>query len=106
MQMRILHPARKVVKKVTTIGRRTIVYTAAAFKLLNARELQIVDLINKGLSYTEIGEELGIPYNTVEQYYQSIYWKLGISSRWELFALNNTKKKARGKTNEKVKSKR
>jgi len=60
---------------------------AAAYKSLTSRELQVSDLITNGLSYTEIGEELMLSPYTVKTHYRSIYQKLGIHSKRELFAL-------------------
>jgi len=60
---------------------------AADYKPLTARELQVSDLITQGLSYTEIGEELTLSPHTVKTHYRSIYRKLGIHSKRELFAL-------------------
>jgi len=60
---------------------------AKVYEPLTARELQVSDLITNGLSYTEIGEELALSPHTVKTHYRSIYRKLGIHSRRELFAL-------------------
>ena len=59
-----------------------------AYKPLTARELQVAGLITQGLSWTEIGKELELSPHTVKTHYRSIYCKLGIHSKRELFALN------------------
>jgi len=66
-----------------------MVSMATAYKTLTVRELQVSDLITNGLSYTEIGEELMLSPHTVKTHYRSIYRKLGIHSKRELFALKN-----------------
>ena len=55
---------------------------------LTAREVQVADLTMQGLSYTEIADELELSPNTIKTYRQSLYAKLGINSRRELFAMN------------------
>jgi DNA-binding CsgD family transcriptional regulator len=57
-----------------------------AFGLLTARELQIAELVAKGLTNAEIGAELWITQNSVKQALKRIFRKLEISARTELVA--------------------
>ena len=50
-------------------------------KLLTKRELQIADLVARGLTNTEIGKELWISHNTVKQSLKKIFRKLDVTSR-------------------------
>jgi DNA-binding CsgD family transcriptional regulator len=52
---------------------------------LSPREKEIFTLLLKNFTLRQIGLELHISYNTVNTHYNSIYRKLGISSRGELF---------------------
>jgi DNA-binding CsgD family transcriptional regulator len=54
--------------------------------LLTARELQIAELVAKGLTNAEIGAELWITQNSVKQALKRIFRKLEISARTELVA--------------------
>jgi DNA-binding CsgD family transcriptional regulator len=54
---------------------------------LSLRELQVAALIRRGFTYTQIADELCISPNTVKTHWLSIYSKLGITSRRELFAI-------------------
>jgi DNA-binding NarL/FixJ family response regulator len=51
---------------------------------LSRRELQIVDMVCRGLRNEEIAREAGISVNTVKRHLYSIYGKLGVESRTEL----------------------
>ena len=53
---------------------------------LTARELQLTEALESGLSYKLAAERLGISVNTVRAHIRSIYDKLHISSRAELLA--------------------
>ena len=48
---------------------------------LSARELEVLGLLAKGLSYSEMGEELYVSRNTVKSHVQHVYTKLGAASR-------------------------
>ncbi|RFF30772.1 response regulator [Wenzhouxiangella sediminis] len=50
---------------------------------LSERETEVLRLIGKGYSSTEVGRLLGITRNTAAGYVKDIYRKLGISSRAE-----------------------
>jgi DNA-binding NarL/FixJ family response regulator len=48
---------------------------------LTNRELQILELIVKGLNYQEIAEKLFISPNTVRKHIQNIYQKLHVTTK-------------------------
>ncbi|WP_413534146.1 response regulator transcription factor, partial [Empedobacter brevis] len=48
---------------------------------LSERQLEIVDLVKKGLTNKEIAEKLFISENTVKYHLKSIYTLLGIDNR-------------------------
>ena len=48
---------------------------------LTDRELEVLDLLVAGRSYTEIGGELFVSRNTVKSHVRHVYTKLGVSSR-------------------------
>ena len=48
---------------------------------LTKREREVLDLAGQGLSNQEIGETLGIKPVTVQNHLNSIYAKLGVTSR-------------------------
>ena len=48
---------------------------------LSARELDVLDLLAKGLSYTDMGTELFVSRNTIKSHVQHVYTKLGVASR-------------------------
>lgn len=50
---------------------------------LTEREIELLRLIAKGLSYDEVGRVLGLKYNTVTSYAKEIYRKLQVHSRSE-----------------------
>jgi DNA-binding NarL/FixJ family response regulator len=50
---------------------------------LNPRELELLRLIAKGLTYEEVGQALGLRYNTVASYAKDLYRKLEVHSRSE-----------------------
>lgn len=50
---------------------------------LTEREMQILDGFRRGRIYKEIGDDLGISYDTVRTHVQHIYKKLHVSSRAE-----------------------
>ena len=59
---------------------------AAEDAALGAREQQVLDLLVKGYSYKEIGDELEIKVSTIGTYMQRIYDKLHARSRREIIA--------------------
>jgi DNA-binding NarL/FixJ family response regulator len=54
---------------------------------LTAREQQIVQAIEEGLSYKLVAARLGIQMGTVQNHIRSVYRKLEINSKGELLAL-------------------
>ncbi len=53
---------------------------------LSERELEVLRLIGRGLSNTEIGDELFISLATVKTHLHNIYKKIGVDSRYDLLA--------------------
>ena len=77
----VLHPAvaRKVMQRLTKVeptGER-------ASDLLSERELAILKMAAKGMSNSDIAEELHLSARTVESHLGSIFNKLGVGSRTE-----------------------
>lgn len=56
---------------------------AADIPVLTLREIELLELFAKGLSYRETADCLGLSKHTVADYVKSIYRKLGVSSRSE-----------------------
>lgn len=54
---------------------------------LSKREKEILQVLLKGLSYKEIGDQLFISVNTVKTHTKSIYSKLGFKNRIELLTV-------------------
>lgn len=50
---------------------------------LSDREIELLRLIAKGLSYDEVGRTMGLRYNTVASYAKELYRKLQVHSRSE-----------------------
>ena len=60
------------------------------YLMLTEREIQIANLVARGLTNTEIGKELWISPNTVKQTLKKMFRKLGVTSRTAMVAqLNN-----------------
>jgi DNA-binding CsgD family transcriptional regulator len=57
---------------------------------LTTREVEVLELIARGLSTDEIGEELYLSRNSVKTHTRKLYKKLGVSNRTEaaIWALN------------------
>ncbi len=53
---------------------------------LSAREQQITQLIARGLSTTQIAQQLVLSPHTVRDYVKSVFEKVGVSRRGELVA--------------------
>ena len=68
--------ARKLVER---LHARTPVHTAAA-AALTARESDVVCLLANGLSYSQIGDKLGVSLNTVGSHIKNAYRKLDVHS--------------------------
>jgi DNA-binding NarL/FixJ family response regulator len=58
----------------------------AVSEILTARELQLVQAIEEGLSYKLVAERMSISINTVRTFIRRIYDKLQVNSRNELTA--------------------
>lgn len=50
---------------------------------LTPREVEVVDALSRGFTYTNVGSALGISINTVRQHVRSIYHKLAVASKTE-----------------------
>ncbi len=50
---------------------------------LSVRQVEVLDLVAKGLSNKEIGVILGLTYEGIKHHLQQIYQKLGVSTRAE-----------------------
>lgn len=59
---------------------------SSVFKKLTPREVQIANLVAKGLTNAEIGAELWITHNSVKQALKRMFRKLGVSARTEMVA--------------------
>jgi DNA-binding NarL/FixJ family response regulator len=70
--------ARKVVQYFHQLG--TVSPEAG---ILSKREQETLGLLAEGFRYKEIGEKMGISFNTVREYVHSIYQKLHVTSRTE-----------------------
>ncbi|MEO9491958.1 MAG: LuxR C-terminal-related transcriptional regulator, partial [Marinomonas sp.] len=57
--------------------------TADPNDALTKREIDVLTLFAKGLSYKETAEALGISAHTVNDYVKSVYSKLSVNSRNE-----------------------
>ena len=67
--------ARKLVER---LHARTLAHAAAA--ALTARESDVVRLLANGLSYSQIGDKLGVSLNTVGSHIKNAYRKLDVHS--------------------------
>jgi DNA-binding NarL/FixJ family response regulator len=54
--------------------------------VLSQRECEVLALVVEGFTNQEIGEELGIAYNTVKNHLRSVYTKLDVKNRTEAAA--------------------
>lgn len=53
---------------------------------LSEREIEVLNLAKRGLTYERIAKELGISFNTVRTHFRNIYTKLEVTSRSEAVA--------------------
>jgi ATP/maltotriose-dependent transcriptional regulator MalT len=67
-----------------TTGRRTGRYIGAPSAQFTSQELQIAQLVQRGLSNREIGGRLFLSPRTVEWHLRNIFGKVGVSSRRQL----------------------
>ncbi|NJM63493.1 MAG: LuxR family transcriptional regulator [Oscillatoriales cyanobacterium RU_3_3] len=68
------------------LGGRAIEFNSALAKRLTPRELQIAQLVARGLTNAEIGGELWIAQNSVKQALKRMFRKLNVGSRVEMVA--------------------
>jgi DNA-binding NarL/FixJ family response regulator len=73
------------------VARRPVAPSAPASRpprgsVLSTRELQVLGLVSRGLSNTEIGQELYVSINTVKTYIRTAYRKIGVHSRSQAVA--------------------
>ena len=52
-------------------------------ELLSKKEIEVLNLLSKGLMYKEIAERLGITIDGVKKHCKNIYHKLGVRNRTE-----------------------
>jgi DNA-binding NarL/FixJ family response regulator len=67
-------------------GSRRVNWYGQFLQRLTSRERQIADLVAKGLTNTEIGQELWITQNSVKQALKRMFRKLEVTARTELVA--------------------
>jgi NarL family two-component system response regulator LiaR len=78
----VLHPA--IAMKIARLwAQRGVPDRQKGSEQLSPRELQIMELAARGLRNKAIADELGISIRTVEGHFNSIFSKLGVSSRIE-----------------------
>ncbi len=85
----VLHPA--IAAKVARLwAHRGVSAKQGAAEQLSPRELEVLELTAKGLRNKAIADKLSISVRTVEGHFNSIFTKLGVSSRIEavLYALS------------------
>jgi RNA polymerase sigma factor (sigma-70 family) len=61
---------------------------------LTPREIETIELLDKGLYYKEIAEQMGISVGNVRQKIHNIYKKLGASNRTEALLKYRTTNKS------------
>ena len=91
-QGRVVQPPRSTPASVATTGptasgRTTDADTPTGVALvrpqhdLTVRELEVLTRVTRGLTNTEIGDELGLSINSIKTYIRSAYRKIGVSRR-------------------------
>jgi DNA-binding CsgD family transcriptional regulator len=65
---------------------RAIEFNSELVNRLTPRELQIAELVARGLTNAEIGAELWIAQNSVKQALKRMFRKLNVGSRTEMVA--------------------
>ena len=73
--------AKHLIKRLKTVEADTLWRPEPAPSLLSERELEVLQLASRGLTYQETAEVLGVTINTVGTYTRRIYTKLAVSSR-------------------------
>ena len=51
---------------------------------LTPAECRVAELLDNGLTYQAIANELVVSYHTIKKHVQNIYLKCGVNSRYEL----------------------
>jgi len=88
---------RQTIEAIRQVGQGYLVFPLAARKWLrglqhdlgpdlSAREREVLELVAKGLTNTQIAEALSVSENTVKFHLQNIFQKLGVSNRTEAAA--------------------
>jgi DNA-binding NarL/FixJ family response regulator len=57
--------------------------------VLSIREIEVLELLSKGLLYKEIANKMGVSHETVKKHLKNIYQKLHVNNKIE--ALNKFK---------------
>lgn len=52
-------------------------------KVLTARQIEILQLFSRGLSYQEVGEQLNVTTQTIKNHASAIYERLGVKNKTE-----------------------
>jgi len=87
-------PPRQTIEAIRQVGQGYLVFPSAARKWLrghqrdlgpdlSAREKEVLELVAKGLTNTQLAEALSLSENTVKFHLQNIFQKLGVSNRTE-----------------------
>jgi DNA-binding NarL/FixJ family response regulator len=66
---------------VNSVGRRVFAEPVRLGKPLSGRERQVLELVARGDTNSEIARQLGITYSTVAKHLKVIYDKLGVNNR-------------------------
>jgi len=86
------HPSENLHVQTDKINDKTIQNTKHVQKLtaaeqddhvLSNREIEVLELVSKGLTYAETGHVLSISENTIRAHIRNIYTKLAVNSRFE-----------------------
>ena len=52
---------------------------------LTPTELRVAELMQSGLTYQAIADELIVSYHTIKKHVQNIYAKCGVNNRYQLY---------------------
>jgi DNA-binding NarL/FixJ family response regulator len=67
-------------------------HRSTAFNGLTKREIEVIQLMAEGKSYTTIAEDLQIASETVKSHFRNIYKKLNVSKKSDMLALVRSQK--------------
>jgi DNA-binding NarL/FixJ family response regulator len=73
--------ARKILDQLRNTEKAKVIVTDEEKNLLSKREVAVLQLIARGCTYEEIGQNLSISIMTVQNHIKSIYSKLSVNSR-------------------------